>query len=232
MRRLAGLFIYVAVALYIIYSAHLMLQSSGSKAHDVSNTREQVLSEKIAVSSTPSAKQNSKPTLTPSSTSTPMPTPSPTLSAKQNSTEEKASSSQQNSEETQNVQQAQSNPIANTKEQSHKDYILGKINEYRASQGISAAQPNAETCSFARTRAGEISSNFNHDSFTQKISSNTLPYPSYSLVTENIAMTGNFMDAVNIWLNSGPHAENMRKDTPFICVEQNGNYFAYEGWKP
>ena len=209
MRRLAGLLIYVAVALYIIYSALLMLRNLSSKAHDVSKTREHVLSEKIAVSETPSAKQSS--------------------------TEEEAPSDQQSNEKAQDNQQAQqvqNSPVANAQEISHKDYILGKINEYRASQGVSAASPNLETCSFARTRAGEITSNFNHDTFTQKISSNTLPYPSYSLVTENIAMTDNYQDVANIWINSGPHAEILRKDTPFICVEQNGNYYAYEGWKP
>lgn len=217
MRRLAGFSIYIAVALYITYSALLMLLNTSSKAHEPKKTREYVFGEKVVVTSTPSPiptnnpTPSSKPTLTPTLTPEPSPTEPPVKKE----------------------QETQENPsIANAKEQSHKDYILGKINEYRASQGVSAASPNTETCSFARTRAGEIASNFNHDSFTQKISSNTLPYPSYSLVTENIAMTSNYQDVVNIWINSGPHAENMRKDTPFICVEQNGNYYAYEGWKP
>ena len=223
MRRLAGLLIYVAVALYIIYSALLMLRNLSSKAHDVSKTREHVLSEKIAVSETPSAKQNSKPTLIPSPTLTP---------TKEETKEPEGTDETSKAQDNQQAQQVQNSSVANAQEISHKDYILGKINEYRASQGVSAVSPNLETCSFARTRAGEILSNFNHDSFTQKINLNTLPYPSYSLVTENIAMTSNYQDVANIWINSGPHAEILRKDTPFICVEQNGNYYAYEGWKP
>lgn len=106
------------------------------------------------------------------------------------------------------------------------------INNYRASKGLSKASSNQGTCAFAKTRSGEISSAFNHDGFNQRISSHTLPYGSYSLVTENIAQTSNSADVVNMWINSPGHAENMQKDTPFICVVQNGNYFAYEGWKP
>lgn len=230
MRRLAGFSIYVAVALYITYSALLMLLNSSSKAHETNKTREQVLSEKIAVSETPSAKQNSTEE-TASNAATVKETEGTGETEKSPQPAQETQSVQQ-AQDSQQIQQVQNSSVANVKEQSHKDYILGKINEYRASQGVSAASPNTETCSFARTRADEISSNFNHDTFTQKISSNSLPYPSYSLVTENIAMTQNYQDVANIWINSGPHAENLRKDTPFICVEQNGNYYAYEGWKP
>ena len=227
MRRLAGMFIFVVGSVLVIYSASWMLLSYKTQAKTHINTRKYVLSEKIVASITPIL----IPTKIPISTSTPIPTssPTPTPSAKQNSTEEEVSSNQQSSEETQDLQNTS---VSNAQEQSHKDFILDKINEYRTSQGISLAVSNNETCSFARIRAEEISSNFNHDSFTQKIGSNTLPYSGYSLVTENIAMTPNYQDVVSIWIKSTPHAENMRKDTPFICVEQSGNYYAYEGWKP
>ena len=59
-----------------------------------------------------------------------------------------------------------------------------------------------------------------------------LDYHSWSKVTENIAETPNYAEVVNLWANSPGHAENMRADTPFVCVRQAGNYFAYEGMKP
>ena len=110
--------------------------------------------------------------------------------------------------------------------------ILNAINDYRVSKGLGRVVSNAETCSFAKTRAGEISANFNHDGFTQRIASHNLPYTSYSLVTENIAENSDSSQIVNMWINSPSHEENIRKDTPYVCIVQNGNYFAYEGWKP
>lgn len=113
-----------------------------------------------------------------------------------------------------------------------RDYIMNAINNYRKTQGLSTVQTNSYTCNFAAIRAREISSGFNHDGFTNRINSKTLPYPSYSLVTENLAQTSNYQDVVNLWINSSGHAANMQKDTPYVCVEQYGNYYAYEGWKP
>ncbi|MGE5041571.1 MAG: CAP domain-containing protein [Candidatus Levyibacteriota bacterium] len=110
--------------------------------------------------------------------------------------------------------------------------LLSQINDYRKSQGLSPVSSNAEICSFAKIRAGEIAGSFNHDGFTNRINSHTLPYSSYSSITENIAMNSNEGDVVKEWINSSGHAENMRKDTPFVCVEKSGNYYAYEGLKP
>lgn len=112
------------------------------------------------------------------------------------------------------------------------DYILSRINDYRKSNGLSPASSNGETCSFANTRAKEISTYFNHDGFTSRMNDHTLPYPSYHEITENISMNSNYTDVVTQWINSPGHAENMRRDTPFICVVKYGNYYAYEGWKP
>lgn len=111
-------------------------------------------------------------------------------------------------------------------------FIMSEINKYRSSQGLSSVQTSAETCSFAATRAAEIVSSFNHDGFQNRINSKTLPYKTWSNVTENIAMTSNYKDVVNMWINSPGHAANMRSDTPFVCVRQSGNYFAYEGMRP
>jgi len=109
---------------------------------------------------------------------------------------------------------------------------MQKINEYRSSQGLSAVSTDSNTCGFAKTRAQEISSSFNHDGFTNRINSHTLPYSSYHQVTENIAMTSNYQEVVTMWVNSPGHAENMRQDTPFVCVERNGDFYDYEGWRP
>lgn len=106
------------------------------------------------------------------------------------------------------------------------DYLLGKVNEYRKSLGLYEVKSDSNTCDFANKRVSEISTNFNHDGFKN------LPYPSYSKVTENIAMNSDYKEVVNQWIASLGHAENMRADTPFVCIENSGNYYVYEGWKP
>lgn len=110
--------------------------------------------------------------------------------------------------------------------------FLDQINNYRHSQGLTAVQSDSNTCNFAKIRAQEIANNFNHDGFNNRISSKTLPYPSYTKVIENIAMTSNSGDVVNMWINSPGHAANMRADTPYACVQSSGNFYAYGGWKP
>lgn len=112
------------------------------------------------------------------------------------------------------------------------DYILQKVNEYRVSLGISRAESNAETCSFAKLRAEEISRSFTHDGFKKRVDSKTLPYSDYHEVTENIAYNSDYKDVVTRWITSSGHAENMRADTPFICIGKLGDYYSYEGWKP
>lgn len=112
------------------------------------------------------------------------------------------------------------------------DFIMNAINDYRRSKGLSAVSADGNTCSFASTRAQEIAANFNHDGFTNRLNSETLPYPSYSMVIENIAMTSNYQDVVNIWINSPSHAAKMEKDIPYVCVQNSGNNYVYEGWKP
>lgn len=111
-------------------------------------------------------------------------------------------------------------------------YIMKEINDYRASQGLGSVQTSKETCDFASIRAQEITSNFSHDGFTQRRDSKSLPYASWTAITENIAMTSNYKDVVTMWKNSSGHAQNMRANTPYVCVMQSGNYYAYEGMKP
>jgi uncharacterized protein YkwD len=115
---------------------------------------------------------------------------------------------------------------------SEEAHIMKEINEYRATQKLSAVTPNKETCDFAKVRAEEISHNFNHDGFTNRVNDKKLPYSGYGSVTENIAMNSDYADVTDRWIASSGHAENMRKDTPFVCVKKHGNYYAYEGWRP
>jgi uncharacterized protein YkwD len=111
--------------------------------------------------------------------------------------------------------------------------IINEINRYRASKGLAPVQMSAETCAFARTRAQEVvDPHFDHNGFNQRVSNKTIPYKVWSTVTENIAMTSNPAELVTLWINSPPHAENMRRDTPYVCVQKFGNYYAYEGMRP
>lgn len=156
------------------------------------------------------ATPNSSPPISPSPKISPSPTPKVTPSIKPSPT-----------------------PISTTNPSTDKKtFIMNAINSYRKSQGLVEVKTDPKTCNFAKIRAQESSSGFNHDGFSNRINSKTLPYPSYHYVTENIAMTSNYKDVVNMWINSTGHAKNMRTDTPFVCVENYGNYYAYEGWKP
>lgn len=123
-------------------------------------------------------------------------------------------------------------PIPSSQPDQIQSYIMQQINDYRKSQGLAEAQIDSYTCNFAKTRALEITTNFSHKGFEERADSKTLPYPTYSLVTENIELNSNYKDVVSRWIASSGHARNMRRDTPFVCVERNGNYYAYEGWKP
>lgn len=144
------------------------------------------------------------PTITPTLTPSPIPSPIPTPTP----TKTPAPSP---------------TPVKNT---STSDYLLRKVNEYRKSLGLYEVASDSNTCEFAAKRAQEVSVNFNHDGFSN------FPYPKYSRVTENIAMDENYTDVVNQWINSSVHAEIMRQDTPYVCIQSVGNYYAYEGWKP
>lgn len=115
---------------------------------------------------------------------------------------------------------------------SQRDIMMRQINDYRRSQGLSEIRTDSYTCSFAATRAREISTSFNHDGFSNRINSKTLPYPSYSYIVENIALNSSYQNVVPAWINSSGHAANLRTNTSYGCVESYGNYYAFEGWKP
>ena len=109
---------------------------------------------------------------------------------------------------------------------------MKQINDFRAGKGLSPLSTDGNTCGFAVTRASEIVVNFNHDGFENRISSHTLPYPSYHEVAENIAMNSDSNAVVPGWINSPGHNENMSRNVPFGCVGISGNYYVFEAWKP
>jgi uncharacterized protein YkwD len=180
----------------------------------------------------PTASPTPKPTVTPSST--PKPTSTPTLRPIQTATPLPLIVSTPRPIATATPRPTTSPTPSSTllTYQQKQDYIMNAINAYRASQGLYAVKKDTYTCNFAKVRAKEISTNFSHDGFRSRINNHTLPYPSFRLITENIAMTSNYKNVVSMWINSSGHALNMRRDTPYVCVEFYGNYFAYEGWKP
>lgn len=108
-------------------------------------------------------------------------------------------------------------------------FIMQAINDYRTSKGLQNVVADKYTCGFASIRAKEIVGAFNHDGFRSRVDSKSLHYKSYRSVTENIAMTADYKKVVDMWIGSSGHAENMRKDTPFVCVAKHDSYFAYEG---
>ena len=161
------------------------------------------------------------------STTSPTSTPTPTKSVTPTPTKTLTPSPTRTTTPTPTATQS-SNSLLDAKQQ----YMMNAINAYRKQNGLSAVEAEKYTCDFASTRAKEITTNFSHDGFVQRANNKTLPYPSYSLVTENIAMTSNYQNVVNMWIQSPGHAANMRKDTPYVCVAYNGNYYAYVGWRP
>lgn len=106
--------------------------------------------------------------------------------------------------------------------------IITQINQFRASKNIPAVQADPLTCSFAALRVKEISTDFTHNGFYDRAKSKSMPYPRYKLATENLARTSKH-NAVEMWIKSPKHAANMLKNTPVVCVESYGDYYAYEG---
>lgn len=111
-------------------------------------------------------------------------------------------------------------------------FIMDEINNYRASLGLIGFQTDSYTCNFAALRAKEISGNFNHDGFTDRLNNNTLPFPAYSSIVENIAMNSDYKNVFAAWKNSSGHDANLKKNTTFACVGDYGDYYVFVGWTP
>lgn len=111
-------------------------------------------------------------------------------------------------------------------------FFIDKINQYRNSQGLSSIKPDSYTCSFAKIRASEIVGNFSHDGFHSRINNNSMPYPGFTFITENIEQNEDPSDVINWWINSPGHASNLRANATYACVESFNDYYAYESWLP
>lgn len=209
-------FLIVTFLLSSTVSAVLIFHGSFSTqvdaAHRVNRIRRITPTPTLKPTATPTPTIRLKPTNTP--TPTPKPTATPTLKPTAIATPTPTVT-----------------PTSPSTTQSIPDYLLSQINDYRKLNGLSTVTSNDDTCSFAAVRAQEISTAFSHDGFNNRVSSHTMPY-TYHEVTENIAMNSNYKNVVTSWINSPGHAENMRKDTPYVCVAKNGNYYAYEGLRP
>ncbi len=110
--------------------------------------------------------------------------------------------------------------------------LLQQVNNFRASKGLNVLTANDETCFFAKLRANEITSNFNHDGFRDRIDSKSLPYSSWSEVAENIAINPDSNAVVAGWIGSPGHNENLSKNVPYGCVANSGHYYVFEAMKP
>jgi len=110
--------------------------------------------------------------------------------------------------------------------------ILAQINDYRTQNGLVPFLEDKSVCDFAGTRVNEVVSDFSHYGFDQRVQTNSLPYPSYSKVTENIASTANYTAVFDLWKNSPGHNENLLSNTKFACVQSEGKYFVFESWGP
>ena len=103
---------------------------------------------------------------------------------------------------------------------------MNQINNYRQSQGKAPVQTDPYTCSYADKRARELASNFSHIGFN----TNSLPYPNYSRVVENISKASDYKEVVPMWIASPEHAANLRADITYACVGWYDDYYAFEGW--
>jgi len=110
--------------------------------------------------------------------------------------------------------------------------LLQQINNFRTSKGLGSLTANDEVCFFAKTRANEITTGFNHDGFRSRIDNGSLPYSSWSEVAENIAVNPESGKVVEGWINSPGHNENLSKNVPYGCVAGVGHYYVFEAWAP
>lgn len=110
--------------------------------------------------------------------------------------------------------------------------LISQINDFRSSKGLTPFQTDGYTCAFAVIRAGEITGNFSHDGFRTRIDSKSLPYPSYTGVSENIAMNPDPNNVVKGWIESSGHNANLSRSDKYACVAKNGNYYVFVSWNP
>lgn len=112
------------------------------------------------------------------------------------------------------------------------DGWIDAVNAYRSASGVSALSLNGSVCEFAATRASEIALDFSHNGFVIRRDGGSLPYSGYSNVVENIAITDNGQNAIEMWKGSASHNANLMADITHGCIVITGSYAVFEGWKP
>lgn len=110
--------------------------------------------------------------------------------------------------------------------------LLDHINSYRISMGYPPFATNSSVCDFAKLRALELTTNFDHEGFEERSQNGTLPYDNYSGISENIANTNTYSQVFELWKNSVGHNKNLLSDHTFACVGNVGNYYAFESLRP
>jgi len=110
--------------------------------------------------------------------------------------------------------------------------LMKQINDFRAGKGLGSFSTDGYTCSFAVTRAKEIESDFSHSGFRNRIDGKSLPYPSFTGISENIAMNSDPNAVVQGWIDSPGHNENLSNSHAHACVGKSGNNYAFESWNP
>ena len=97
--------------------------------------------------------------------------------------------------------------------------FIDQINKLRKKHDLPPVHKDKETCDFAQTRAEEITKNFSHDGFIERMENNSLPYKTYTFATENIQMNNDKSTVVDLWINSTDHKKNLLADTPELCIK-------------
>ena len=123
-------------------------------------------------------------------------------------------------------------PIPTVQSSDVSNFLLSKVNAYRASFNLPPVKSSTQVCAFATLRAKEIVTHFTHDGFNTRTADHTIPYDKWARATENIAEAPDYQEVVDLWAKSPEHAANMRDITPYVCIEESGPYFAYEGMRP
>lgn len=113
-----------------------------------------------------------------------------------------------------------------------QDVMIEEVNSFRRIYQKDPIQKDTYTCDFAKIRSLEISSDFTHKGFDDRVTKKSLPYPSYSKINENIAMNSDYKKVVATWISSPPHAANLLDDITKGCISKNGNYYVFLGWNP
>lgn len=92
------------------------------------------------------------------------------------------------------------------------------IQSWRTSENLQPYVKDERLCEIARTRVTEDEPQDNHAGLYKRY--RNLPY----LISENTTIALNEQGALNLWLDSPPHAKALREKYQYSCVACKGNY--------